>query len=114
MHKPAVLSLLTAAGLVALASAQASGSGKTTRYWDCCKPSCAWSGKAAVNAPVGTCDANDNPISSPGTKSGCDGGTAFTCSEMSPWVVSDTLSYGYAATAISGGNEASWCCACYE
>jgi hypothetical protein len=22
-----------------------SGSGRTTRYWDCCKPSCAWSGQ---------------------------------------------------------------------
>jgi hypothetical protein len=36
------------------------------------------------------------------------------CSNESPWAVSETLSYGYAAVNIAGGNEASWCCACYE
>jgi hypothetical protein len=36
------------------------------------------------------------------------------CSNQSPWAVSDTLSYGFAATAIAGGTESSWCCACYE
>jgi hypothetical protein len=36
------------------------------------------------------------------------------CSDQSPWAVSDSLSYGYAATNIAGGTEASWCCACYE
>lgn len=40
-----------------------SGSGKTTRYWDCCKPSCAWSGKAAVSHPVNTCNANNQVLS---------------------------------------------------
>ena len=28
--------------------ALASGTGTTTRYWDCCKPSCAWPGKAEL------------------------------------------------------------------
>ncbi len=36
------------------------------------------------------------------------------CSDESPWAVSDTLAYGYAAVHIAGGTEASWCCACYE
>jgi hypothetical protein len=36
------------------------------------------------------------------------------CSNESPWAVSNTLSYGYAAVNIAGGTEASWCCACYE
>jgi hypothetical protein len=36
------------------------------------------------------------------------------CSNQSPWVVSDTLSYSFAATTIAGGTESSWCCACYE
>lgn len=40
-----------------------SGTGKTTRYWDCCKPSCAWSGKGAVTRPVNTCDSNNRVIS---------------------------------------------------
>ncbi|KAH6987277.1 RlpA-like double-psi beta-barrel-protein domain-containing protein-containing protein [Ilyonectria destructans] len=91
----------------------ASGTGQSTRYWDCCKPSCAWGGKASVSAPALTCDANDNPISDANTVSGCDGGTSYTCSSYSPWAVSDTVAYGFAATAIDGGSESSWCCACY-
>lgn len=36
-------------------SGGASGDGTTTRYWDCCKASCSWPGKAPVTNPVGTC-----------------------------------------------------------
>lgn len=94
----------------------ASGSGSTTRYWDCCKPSCAWSGKAPLaQGPVQTCDKSDNPLSDNGaTKSACDGGSAYMCSGHSPWAVNDDLAYGWAAVRISGGSESSWCCACYE
>ncbi|KAH6897502.1 RlpA-like double-psi beta-barrel-protein domain-containing protein-containing protein [Thelonectria olida] len=84
-----------------------------SRYWDCCKPSCAWDDKASVSAPVLTCDASDNPISDASTTSGCDGGTAYSCSDNSPWAVNDNLAYGFAATNIEGGSESSWCCACY-
>lgn len=104
---------LTAAAFAAPAFG-AGAAGVSTRYWDCCKPSCAWTGKADVSAPVNTCDANNNPLSSPDTKSGCDGGSAYTCGNFSPWQVSDSLSYGFAATALSGGTESSWCCACYQ
>lgn len=71
----------------------ASGTGRTTRYWDCCKPSCSWSGKAAVvgGKPVGTCRADNSPLSDPNVRSGCDGGSAFTCANMSPWAVSEDL-----------------------
>ncbi|RAL58687.1 hypothetical protein DID88_002993 [Monilinia fructigena] len=100
-------------------NAQASGSGTTTRYWDCCKPSCAWSDKAVLasgSSPVGTCDIKDSPLSDPtaNAPSGCNGGTSYMCSDQSPWAVTDDLAYGYAAVNIAGGNEASWCCACYE
>lgn len=103
-------------GLVAalpFAVQAASGSGQSTRYWDCCKPSCSWSGKASVNRPVLACDANNNPLSDASVKSGCDGGSAYTCANNSPWAVNDQLSYGFAATKLSGGTESSWCCACY-
>lgn len=84
------------------------------RYWDCCKPSCAWPGKAAVNNPPFTCDVKDNPLSNYEAVSGCEsGGTAFTCTNQAPWAANSLVSYGFAATAISGGTEASWCCACY-
>ncbi|KAG4414371.1 hypothetical protein IFR04_012508 [Cadophora malorum] len=99
-------------------NSQASGSGQTTRYWDCCKASCSWSKKATLasgSSPVTSCDRNDNPLSSSEVASGCQsGGSSFMCSNQSPWAVSETLAYGFAATSISGGSEASWCCACYE
>ncbi|PQE16309.1 glycoside hydrolase family 45 protein [Rutstroemia sp. NJR-2017a WRK4] len=98
-------------------NAQASGSGKTTRYWDCCKPSCAWSGKASLAAgsgPVGTCDVKDSPLTDSNAVNGCDGGSSYMCSDQSPYAVTDDLAYGYAAVNIAGGSESSWCCACYE
>ncbi|KAF9010907.1 glycoside hydrolase family 45 protein [Hymenopellis radicata] len=103
-------------GLASLfaATSYAQSTGSTTRYWDCCKTSCAWSGKASVTAPVLTCDANQNTLTDPNVKSGCDGGTAFACANNSPWAVDDNTAYGFAAVSIAGGTESSWCCACYE
>jgi hypothetical protein len=99
--------------LPALALGQ-SGSGQTTRYWDCCKPSCGWPGKGGN--PIRTCDKNDNVLNDGGnTKSGCDnGGGAYMCSNQSPWAVNDQLAYGWAAVNIQGSTESQWCCACYE
>ncbi|KAI6964135.1 glycoside hydrolase family 45 protein [Hortaea werneckii] len=106
--------LALTAGLATVSKAQVSGSGSTTRYWDCCKGSCAWEGKADVSAPITTCDADDNPLSEANAKSGCDGGSAYMCSDQSPWAVSSDLAYGFAAVSIPGGSESSWCCSCYE
>jgi len=88
--------------------------GKTTRYWDCCKPSCAWNYKANVTQPVYSCDKNDQPISIVWTTSGCGGGTAFMCNNQQPWAINDKLSYGFAAANISGSDEEHWCCACFK
>ncbi|GAB7364647.1 hypothetical protein MBLNU230_g5450t1 [Neophaeotheca triangularis] len=101
-------------GFATLSAAQASGSGSTTRYWDCCKGSCAWPGKADVSSPINTCDANDNILEDANAASGCDGGEAYMCSDQSPWAVSEDLAYGFAAVSIPGGDESFWCCACYE
>ncbi|KAF9698531.1 hypothetical protein EKO04_003867 [Ascochyta lentis] len=95
-----------------------SGEALTTRFWDCCKPSCAWKGKASVSSPVGSCTADDKPIDiDAGT--GCKGGTAFACSQQQPWAVNDTLSYGFAGVFITKDvvgvpTEDAWCCACYQ
>ncbi|KAI1091563.1 glycoside hydrolase family 45 protein [Rostrohypoxylon terebratum] len=98
-----------------LAAAQASGSGVTTRYWDCCKPSCAWSGKTPSGQMVGTCNRNDQPLNDGGaTASACNGGGAYMCGNQSPWAVSDSLSYGWAAVKLAGQTETQWCCSCYE
>ncbi|QSZ34468.1 hypothetical protein DSL72_006062 [Monilinia vaccinii-corymbosi] len=102
-----------------LVHAQASGSGSTTRYWDCCKASCAWNGKAALASgsnPVTSCDISNDSLSNYNAVSYCasSAGTAYMCGSQTPWAVSSTLSYGFAATNIAGGTEASWCCACYQ
>lgn len=95
-----------------------SGEALTTRFWDCCKPSCGWKGKASVSNPVGSCTADDKPISlDAGT--GCKGGTAFACSQQQPWAINDTFSYGFAGVyltkdVVGGATEDAWCCACYQ
>ena len=112
------MSSIKSLALLALATGFASvanaATGKTTRYWDCCKGSCSWPGKAAVSAPITTCDKNDNPLTDANTPSACDGGSAYMCSDQSPWAISDDLAYGFAATNIAGGSEVSWCCSCYK
>jgi hypothetical protein len=86
----------------------------TARYWDCCKPSCAWKGKASFNEPVLTCDAQGQTLLDASQGTGCDGGTAFACTDDSPWAVNDTFSYGFAAAYTIGGDESTWCCSCYQ
>ncbi len=109
----AVLALLTTSAT--LISADASGSGKTTRYWDCCKGSCSWPGKAPVSAPVKTCGKDNSPLSDAGAKSGCEaGGTAYMCADQSPWAVTNDLAYGFAAVNVMGQKEKDWCCSCYR
>jgi len=90
-------------------------SGKTTRYWDCCKPSCSWNGKAPVTSPVTTCAKDGfSVLSDRNAQSGCDGGGAYVCNNQQPFAVNDNLAYGFAAASISGQGEYQGCCACYE
>ncbi|KAF1996185.1 glycoside hydrolase family 45 protein [Amniculicola lignicola CBS 123094] len=95
-----------------------SGETLTTRFWDCCKPSCGWNGKASVTDPVRSCDKNDSPINDFNAGSLCaEGGSATTCTSQQPWAVNDTFSYGFAGVYISGHDkelENFWCCACYQ
>ena len=91
-------------------------SGKTTRYWDCCKPSCSWSGKAKVTTPVRTCQKDGISILTDiNARNGCEsGGTSFTCSNNSPFVISTQMAYGFAAANVKGQGEGDWCCTCYK
>ncbi|MDR1813110.1 MAG: hypothetical protein LBQ87_09820 [Candidatus Fibromonas sp.] len=85
--------------------------GKTTRYWDACKPSCAWTNNTK-NSPNGTaksCSIDGSILSSNNTPSSCGGGTAFACMDQAPWAVDDSLSYGFAASHTTGD-----CGKCYE
>ncbi|KAJ3038346.1 hypothetical protein HDV00_000767 [Rhizophlyctis rosea] len=93
---------------------QAGGtSGTTTRYWDCCKPSCSWNGKGGT-APAKSCAKDGVTALGSNTASACDGGSSYTCNGYQPIVVSDSLSYGFAAAKIQGLQESDWCCACYQ
>ncbi|KAF2770202.1 glycoside hydrolase [Teratosphaeria nubilosa] len=115
MASPRLLALLAlTTGLASLTHADVSGIGTTTRFWDCCKPSCAWPNKAPVSGPVKSCSKHDSPIIDANAASSCQGGEAHMCTDQSPWVVSDNLAYGFAAVHIPGGSEQSWCCACFE
>jgi hypothetical protein len=108
------IALLALATGLATVDAQTK-SGKTTRYWDCCKGSCGWSGKAPVNQPIQSCDKSDNPLADMAAKNGCEnGGKAFMCTAQSPWAVDDNTAYGFAAVKLAGLTENAWCCACYE
>jgi len=83
-----------------------SGNGWGSRYWDCCKPHCAWKDNASPYAK--SCDSNMNVLD-PGATSVCDGGTAGTCGSQAPWAVSDTLAFGYAAVPQALGGECGKC-----
>jgi len=90
--------------------------GVTTRYYDCCKPSCSWPGKADVFHEVRHCAVDGvTLIGDQEAASACQAdvvGTAHMCEAQQPWAVSDALSYGFAAAALPGG-ESNSCCKCY-
>lgn len=90
-------------------------SGKTTRYWDSCKPSCAWTANAPVTQanPHGaaiSCDASGGKLSNANARNACEsGGTSYTCMDQAPWAVNENLSYGFAASHTNGD-----CGKCFE
>ncbi|KAL6607523.1 hypothetical protein LY90DRAFT_460043 [Neocallimastix californiae] len=90
--------------------------GITTRYYDCCKPSCSWPGKAEVTQPVRQCAVDGKTLltdfSAPSACQTDVEGISHMCEDQQPWAVSDVLSYGFAAAALPGGESES-CCACY-
>lgn len=84
--------------------------GYATRYWDCCKPHCGWSGNVpSLVAPLPSCAVNNTRLTDLTAASSCDGGNAHMCWGMAPFAVSSTLAYGYAAT--SSGDV---CGRCYQ
>lgn len=85
--------------------------GWTSRYWDCCKQSCAWSGKGG-NSPVKSCDASGDNVVSQDAASACDnGGSSTTCNSFAPWAYSEEVSFGFVATHAGAGEA---CGTCYQ
>lgn len=104
-------------GIITPDTPSSGSAGRTTRYWDCCKPSCGWPGKVSgSNTYVQSCNsggyvAYDNP----NVNNICiQGGPAFTCNSQQPWAVNDQLAYGFAAAHIPGLSEQDRCCKCYK
>ncbi|KJR88089.1 uncharacterized protein SPSK_07867 [Sporothrix schenckii 1099-18] len=80
--------------------------GRTLTGWDCCKPACAWSNLAS--------QAGASPMSLANGQredSGCSRtpGNAYLCSDYSPHIVDEKLSYAFAVT-----NGTADCCKCFE
>lgn len=86
-----------------------SGSGWATRYWDCCKPHCAWSGKGGKMTHG--CDAKGNIINDSEASSMCDGGNSGTCLSQIPQVYNDTIAFAFAAVPGSAGGK---CGSCFD
>lgn len=69
-----------------------------SRYWDCCKPACGWSGNVGGRTPAKSCDKSGNPLGDNDAKNACEsGGSAYACFSDRPWQVGDKLSYGFVA-----------------
>jgi hypothetical protein len=86
--------------------------GWATRYWDCCKPACGWTGNVPGGSnPVPSCSSSNQSYGSDyNEQSACSGGPAYMCQNFGPWAVSDTLAYGFAA--VNQGSD--YCGRCYQ
>jgi len=86
-----------------VASNQLNQNGTTTRYWDGCKPSCAWPGKQTNGQGTAkTCNISGGSLSDANAQSACGGGPAFTCMNQAPWSINDNVSFGFAASHTDG------------
>lgn len=81
-----------------------SGDGTTTRYWDCCKPSCSWKDNISnmAKGPVQTCDAKGKVMKDLNAQSGCNGGSAYMCSKQQPRALDDKNAIGFVAAKVPG------------
>jgi len=83
-------------------------SGATTRYWDCCKPSCAWRANIFGGNPVKSCAANGVTGVGENERSSChNSGDAFACNDQQPFEINE-VGYGFAA------GRPEWCCKCFQ
>jgi hypothetical protein len=70
--------------------------GWTTRYWDCCKPSCGWRNNVGGGTPARSCNQQNMSIGD-NDQSACSGGGSYTCWNYAPFALDDTLAYGFVA-----------------
>ncbi|XP_018561265.1 endoglucanase-like [Anoplophora glabripennis] len=91
------------------------GTSRTTRYWDCCKPSCSWTEnlRDKSGAPVKSCTKDGKTQADRNMQSACGTGTgSYMCSDQQPRMVNSTFALGYVAASFTGGIDTKMCCAC--
>ncbi len=89
--------------------------GYATRYWDCCKAHCGWPGNVHPETnPADSCNSDNvshgGDYNVPSSCNALEPSSAYTCFDESPWAVSDTLAYGFAAVPAQGDI----CGRCYQ
>ncbi|XP_030763222.1 endoglucanase-like [Sitophilus oryzae] len=90
-----------------------SGSCTTSRYWDCCKPTCSWKGNTNTDyGPVRACSSDGYNVDDGNTESGCVGGSSYMCNNQQSVVINSTLAYGFAAAMFISPPE-NMCCTCF-
>lgn len=83
--------------------------GFNTRYWDCCKPSCAWNHESRSCHPDGV-----TPDENPYITSICGGGTSSTCLSQIPFQIEGCdWSFAFVATPGQDGGNAN-CGKCFK
>lgn len=96
-------------------SALLQGLAQTTRYWDCCKPSCAWPDKGNVHGRLRYTDRQGRAIEDPLARSGCDGGgVGFADPLQVGFAVNKNLAYGFAAAHVQDRHESELCGKCFK
>ncbi|XP_023029510.2 endoglucanase isoform X3 [Leptinotarsa decemlineata] len=90
------------------------GTGFTTGYWDCCKPSCSWRSnlRKTSSNPVSSCAKDGVTVIDPEAMSNCGGGPSYMCSNQQPFVVNSTLAYGFTGASFTGKVDYQLCCGC--
>ncbi|KAL1509721.1 hypothetical protein ABEB36_004416 [Hypothenemus hampei] len=101
---------------IGCAFAGLSGSGTTTRYWDCCKPSCSWKENTGTHNPVVSCSKDGvSELTNASVSSGCEAnGGSYVCNDLQPWAVNDSLAYGFVAASFTGGADNKYCGICLK
>ncbi|MCL2688840.1 MAG: InlB B-repeat-containing protein [Chitinispirillia bacterium] len=109
----AVLFFMMFAGI---ASAQTSGTGWLSRYWDGCKLHCNWTGNTRTTAGnvgvAGVCNRqNESVTPSDQVQSACNNASGqYVCWDHAPVAISETLSYAFVAVNPAGVQ----CGQCFE
>ena len=88
-----------------------SGTSGLSRYWNCCKPSCASEAEAAKGNQARLCDPYMHRLFDYSTTNKCEGGQATTCFSQVPFVIDgcDDIGFGFGTISSSNPNICGRC-----